>query len=138
MMETAFDEKAQLGITENEDGGLELRVAGDIASTEIRDDLIAWVKAVKEHATELNTQHGGRAYCIVDVSELYGFDEESSEIIRHLAEGSDYPVLKTAIVGGNLLTKMAIRTISYLTKRTDIKTFDTREEALAWLKSNGA
>lgn len=117
------------------DGILDLYIGGDISCVNNREALHDWAQKTKETIRKMAAEHGDAAYCIVDITTLRDFDEESVEILKDLASGKDLPVIKTAVIGGTVVSKMALKTIIFMTRRTDLQTFTTREEAVVWLKS---
>lgn len=99
-----------------------------------RAELEAWEEKTKETILQLKKKSGGTIYGLVDISTLNTFDEGSVDIVKNLASFPEASDIKTAVIGGSLLSKMALRTIVYVSKRDNIKSFDSREEALTWLR----
>lgn len=134
-MKTQFDEEIKLSTVVTEDGIVELTLAGNISSELHGEELTAWVRAAKETIVEQKAKQGGTALCITDIGALREFDDGSVEILKSLASGEEVADVKSAVIGGSLFSKMALRTIILVTGRKNIKPFDSRESALVWLKS---
>jgi len=60
------------------------------------------------------------------------YNSESSATTKHFSSSISAHVKGSAVVGADSMKKIMISTLRLLTKR-DIKTFDTREQAMDWL-----
>lgn len=133
-MAITTEEKPNLGVSVTDGKILDITLGGDVSSEDYGGELEAWSQQVKSAISDLKKQTGGIMYVIVDVSSLHKFDEGSVDIVKGLASWTDGTDVKTAVIGGSVLSNMALRTIIYISKRDNIKSFETREEALAWFK----
>ncbi len=136
IMSITIDEKAILDISILPDGILYLTIGGDVSSYKSKDDLVEWINKAKTVISEIKNKDGDNARCITDVSLLSEFDEGSIEIMRDLADYKDSINIKTAVIGANLFSSMALKTIVFLTNRKNLKAFSSKEEALEWFKSS--
>jgi hypothetical protein len=134
-MSIDLNEKENLGITITQDGIIELTLGGDVSAEEHKDTLIAWTEKLKEAITDQKNKNNGITYCLVDASTLHNFDEGSVEIVKKIMGWEGSKDVKTAIIGATTFASMTLRTIIFMTGRNNIKTFDSRENALLWLKS---
>jgi hypothetical protein len=60
------------------------------------------------------------------------YNQETSTVTKHFSSSISAHVKASAVVGADSMKKIMISTLRLLTKR-DIKTFDTRQEAMDWL-----
>ncbi|MBA4385437.1 MAG: hypothetical protein C0410_11930 [Anaerolinea sp.] len=62
------------------------------------------------------------------------YNSETSTVTKHFSSSISAHIKGSAVVGADSMKKIMISTLRLLTKR-DIKTFDTREQAMDWLVS---
>lgn len=134
-MTIEYNKEINLSVSVSPDGVVELVLGGNISAYLHKTELEAWVEQAKVAIAEQKKKQGGIATCLVDVETLRDFDEESVAIVKDLAGWHESVNVKTAVIGGTLFSNMALRTIIIMTGRKNIKSFDSKDAALEWLKS---
>jgi hypothetical protein len=124
-----------LDATVNADGILELSIIGNTTSADHGEELVAWASKTKALLAEMRKGHSGVAKTLVDLGGGGTFDEGTIKLLTELAAAPESVGVSTAVYAGNTFTKMALRTVIAYAGRKEIKYFDTKEEAVAWLNA---
>ena len=135
-MPPEYNKEINVGVSISPEGVVELVLGGNVSSYLHKAELEAWVEEAKAAIAGQKKKQGGIATCLVNVEALRDFDEESVAIVKDLAGWHESADVKTAVIGGTLFSNMALRTIIIMTGRKNIKSFDSKDDALEWLKSS--
>lgn len=97
--------------------------AEPIESTRVYDEAIQKITKMPHKSVLLITDSTDAVY-----------NSESSAVTKNYSSTISAHIKGSAVVGADNMKKIMISTLRLLTKR-DIKTFDTREQAMEWLVS---
>jgi hypothetical protein len=89
-------------------------------------------RAVYADAINKITKMPPKSVLVITDSTGAVYNSESSETTKNYSASISPHVKASAVVGADNMKKIMISTLRMVTKR-DIKTFDTREQALDWL-----
>ncbi len=94
-----------------------------------------WGEFVKKAIRDVYKKNNKTVLTLVDAKGVREIDVESiSKLIDFMNCNRDF-ITKTAIFGPNYFVKIIVELASHATNRNDMKTFDSREDAVAWLTS---
>ncbi len=136
-MDSKYNDAISFDATVSPEGIVELTLGGNASAYLHEAELQQWVNNATSMFEAQMQKQGGRALSLVDVSTLRDFDERAMEIVKNFAANPILKNVKTAVIGGTLFSNMALRTIIVMTGRKNIKSFSTKDEALAWLNDSG-
>lgn len=117
------------------DGIIYLMLAGKIAG-EDAERFIAWTEEVKDAIKSVHEKHPNRVLILSDVTALTHFEKKPIEALRTLLEYDKEYTTKSAIVGASPMVRMLVDAVVALSGRSNVKLFDTRDEALEWLNAS--
>jgi hypothetical protein len=89
-------------------------------------------KRIFDEAIEKITKLPLKSVLLITDSTDAVYNQETSSVTKHFSTSISAHVKASAVVGADSMKKIMISTLRLLTKR-DIKTFDTREQAMEWL-----
>ncbi len=119
----------------DEDGIIYLTMGGNITKDTL-EVFNAWAEKVKEAMRIAHSRATERVLTLIDATRVEQADMHSIEILHTLMEYNKQFVTKTAVFGANYFNKIIIEMALHLTRRTNMKLFNTRDEALQWLLKN--
>ncbi len=110
-----------------------LKLNGDL----VQDKVEQFRADLKEASTLITDQyyaHDKKLHILIDLTHFTGnYSLDSLSLLTEFAKNNKPFIEKTASFGGSYKIKMAGEIIVVLSHRDNIKMFDQKEEALAWL-----
>ncbi len=92
----------------------------------------AWAEQIKELITEVSKTEDVVRVC-TDVSGVEHFESKPIVPLRELFEYDKQYHIKSAIIGASFFMRNLMDAVVQFTGRTNIRQFETKEEALVWL-----
>ncbi|OHB03067.1 MAG: hypothetical protein A3B14_00180 [Candidatus Zambryskibacteria bacterium RIFCSPLOWO2_01_FULL_45_21] len=111
---------------------LNLTIAGDISGSNMAK-LTEWIQEVKQSILDLHKKTGDRVLCLVDITGLEKYDPEAITILADMMKENEPHIKKTATFGGSKYVVLAEDVVVALSGRKNLKGFEKKEKALAWL-----
>lgn len=91
-----------------------------------------WTEQIKTLMAEVSKTENVVRVC-TDVSGVEHFESKPIAPLRELLEYDKQYHMKSAIIGANFFMRNLMDAVIQLTGRTNIRQFETKEEALVWL-----
>lgn len=122
-------------VSVGEDGIVHIGLHGPVEDDDL-DRFQEWANDTHQCILSVHSSTGQKVKCLVDVRGLSGYSVEAFDIMRDLITSNREYMDKTATYGGNKFMKFAQDAVTALTGRDNIRGFETKEEALAWLSED--
>ena len=117
------------------DGIVLLTISGRITNAHM-DAVLEWIEKVKLTLQTAADTKVEPILVVCDVSGVTHFETKPVAALRDLLSYDKKFPLVTAVVGPNNMIQMLVDALISLTRRTNIKQFPAKKEALDWLLSN--
>ena len=114
------------------DGIIYATFGGKITNDNV-DVFEAWVRGLQSQIDILAAQKKFPILVYSDVSQVEHFERKPIKPLRELFAHDKQYEMKSAIVGATFFVAKLIDAIVEFTGRTDVRQFDTKKDALAWL-----
>jgi len=114
-------------------GKINIAIIGNLTNDTIEPLKIA-INEAHEMIKSEYIKTGHKIYVLFDMTNFTGnYDTEAFELMKSLAQGDTNFVEKTAIFGGQEKGAIVSEVVAALAGRDNIKVFDSKEDATAWL-----
>jgi hypothetical protein len=106
----------------------------EIFITDVSNSQSDEARRVFDEAIQKITKLPLKSVLLITDSTNAAYNSETSAVTKNFSSSISAHIKGSAVVGADSMKKIMISTLRLLTKR-DIKTFDTREQAMEWLVS---
>jgi hypothetical protein len=108
---------------------------GGTLSTENIDNLKTWARQLNAAIETTSKNADGKSVCtIIDISDFKNYtDPQVLTVLAQLMKMDNKFVYRTATFGGRMTQVMIENIIKTFAGRTNLRNFQTRDEAMAWL-----
>lgn len=113
-----------------------LAIGGNVAATK-KPEFEKWIQDTQKTIKDLFEKKKGKVLCLVDISGLQEYHPEVLTDLAGMMKVNEPYVLRTATFGGNAYMTMAEDIVIALSGRKNLRAFNTRAEALVWLREGG-
>lgn len=121
-----------MGVYIGDDNIIYVRMKGNLTSDH-RSELEAWDLKVREAMEKVGEANPGKAFCLTDLTGGLEADEMSMNLIKEQILHNKQYITRTAVIGANFNMKTIMYLALAVARRTNMKPFDTKEEAMEWL-----
>lgn len=122
--------------TEVIDGNILHVILGNATTDEEVDQLEEFLNKSHDMAVDLYNRTGDLVCGLIDLSNFNSYSPKVVSVIAGVLKNNKPYIKKTATYGASPFIKLAEETVYALADRDNFKAFDTKEEALAWLKES--
>jgi hypothetical protein len=122
----------ELGVYIGEDGVIYLRMKGNLTSDHL-PELKAWDAKVREAMRTAAQSDSARVLCLTDLTNGLEADEVSLQILKDLIQHNKEYATRTAVIGANFFMRNILILALRATHRSNMESFNTREDAMEWL-----
>lgn len=133
MFEYTHHGEAELGARIDEHNMIHLVMGGNLGAENFKF-FHEWADAVRQCMVEVDKRQHGNVLTLIDTQHLREFDSKMVEELRKLMAFNKNYATRTAVFGAPSYAQMIVKTMLAITRRTNMKLFNTREQALAWLE----
>jgi hypothetical protein len=123
---------AELSCSLGDDGIIYITMGGNL-TTDTLDVFDQWSEKVKEAMRTAYANDSDRVLTLIDASRAQEADQKSIARLIELMRYNKQFVTRTAVFGPEHLIRLVIEIALRVTRRTNMKLFDEKDEALNWL-----
>lgn len=123
----------ELGCSIDEQGIIQLRVNGNVG-IENEEHFLEWSDVVRGAMVAAKEKDPERVLCMIDITDR-PIDVDQS-MLTHLFSLMNHNrdfATRTGVYGGNFFTRSLLDVALKATGRTNMKAYDSKEEALEWV-----
>lgn len=120
-----------------DDGIIYLTLAGKFEGLNLMA-LEKWTKEVHKVVKDRYENTYATVKVIIDINEVSGYSPEAVTLLTNLLIEDKDLVYRSATFGGSEYILMAQDMLASLSGRTNFKSFNTKEEAIAWVTSTNS